>query len=249
MNNLKKAGKAIAALMMISVLFQVVCADTNEPIDPSRSTILLICLQSLENEIKCEAGAEITVYKVADIKEVSGEIQYTYTDAFADRTEDLSQEVPETVVREMADSAINNAVTGYKGITGSDGTVIFDNLEQAVYLVTQTVTAEGFTAFDPFLSYLPGIEDGVWIYDVKAAPKIEYSSEPDITPMPSPTPDPTVTPTPTPVPGNEPPDQTPPKLPQTGQLNWPIPVLLISGLVFVSLGLIVKRTRKQHDDE
>ena len=55
------------------------------------------------------------------------------------------------------------------------------------------------------------------IYDIEANPKT--------TPAIIPTPIPTPTPTP-----ND------PKLPQTGQLNWPVPVLAASGLAMIIIG-------------
>ena len=44
----------------------------------------------------------------------------------------------------------------------------------------------------------------------------------------------------------KPTNPTKPNLPQTGQLWWPVPVLLIAGLLFVILGLI---RRRRFDDE
>ena len=56
-------------------------------------------------------------------------------------------------------------------------------------------------------------------------------------------PEPTEPTEPTPT---EPTNPTKPNLPQTGQLWWPVPVLLIAGLLFVILGLI---RRRRFDDE
>ena len=56
-------------------------------------------------------------------------------------------------------------------------------------------------------------------------------------------PEPTEPTEPTPT---KPTNPTKPNLPQTGQLWWPVPVLLIAGLLFVILGLI---RRRRFDDE
>ena len=45
------------------------------------------------------------------------------------------------------------------------------------------------------------------------------------------------------------PYEPPPKLPQTGLLWWPVPVLTCSGLLFVAAGLIVRRSRHGDSDE
>lgn len=230
MKNKKTVGKLFAAVTTVFFLCQSVVAAP-EPIDPAEPAGLQVCLQSLEKEVRYETGADVTIYKVADIKEVSGTIRYEYTDVFAGRSEDLSKEIPTSVILDMAKQA-NSSKAGITRTTDQNGMAVFDDLDQAVYLVTQTKTIEGFTTFEPFLSYVPFFEDGAWIYKVTAAPKIDYSA------------DPTVTPTPTPTPGNTP----PPDLPQTGQLKWPVPVLIAGGMVFVCAGLIVK-FRKQPDED
>ena len=40
----------------------------------------------------------------------------------------------------------------------------------------------------------------------------------------------------------------PEKLPQTGQLWWPVPLLFCAGLIFVAAGLIIRRRRGNSDD-
>ena len=76
---------------------------------------------------------------------------------------------------------------------------------------------------DPVLVSVPFMDPktGEYTYDVDATVKPAVIRETEPTPTPSPSP--------TPTPG--------PKLPQTGQLNWPIPVLAGAGVFFILLGL------------
>lgn len=241
MKRLKRISSLLAVLIALCCLGLTVLADTTEPIDSDQKTSLTVRLQSLEDEVKVEEGAEITIYKVADMKQESGELQFTYTSAFAGCKEDLTKEIPADAVAAMAELAKKNNATGVKGTTDVYGRVTFSDLDQAVYLVTQMGSVTGFTTFAPFLSYLPDIEEGKWNYDIVASPKIVYSVTPGRkpTPTPTPTPNPNATPTLTPT----------PDLPQTGQLNWPIPVLFVSGLLFICAGLMMACMRKQHEDE
>jgi len=64
--------------------------------------------------------------------------------------------------------------------------------------------------------------------------RIENTYDPPQEPEPTPTPTPT--PTPPPTQGDE-----EPKLPQTGQLWWPVTMLVCMGLLFIVLGLIRRR--------
>ena len=73
---------------------------------------------------------------------------------------------------------------------------------------------------------------------------------PDVTPSPepSPTPTPSPAPSPTPVPTPTPPVPDEPKLPQTGQMWWPVPVLLAAGIVLFAAGLLLVRQEEGPDE-
>lgn len=55
-----------------------------------------------------------------------------------------------------------------------------------------------------------------------------------------------ITPTPTPVnPTGTPTPTTTPKLPQTGQLNWPVPMLLLAGMILIGIGITILSKSKK----
>ena len=97
-------------------------------------------------------------------------------------------------------------------------------MEPGLYLLVQYKAAEGYEAAAPFLVSVPMNEDGTYIYDVDASPKVELTKAPQPTPTPTP---------------------KPPTLAQTGQLNWPVPVLAIIGLCLFSLGWLLRFGRKK----
>ena len=110
---------------------------------------------------------------------------------------------------------------------GSTGKAVFRNVTPGLYLLVQQSAAEGYLAADPFLVSVPMMENGTYIYDVDASPKTELEKAP-------------VTPTPE--------KPNPPKLPQTGQLNWPILVLSGVGIALVVFGGAVILTKKKRGD-
>lgn len=65
-------------------------------------------------------------------------------------------------------------------------------------------------------------------------PTLKPTTTPKRTPTPKPTATPKKTPTPSPTPSGS-------KLPQTGQLWWPVPMLLCAGLLLIVLGLLRRR--------
>ncbi len=44
-----------------------------------------------------------------------------------------------------------------------------------------------------------------------------------------------------------PPAPTDPKLPQTGQLNWPVPVLVVLGLLLLAAGWVTRFGKRQNE--
>ena len=108
-----------------------------------------------------------------------------------------------------------------------DGKACFTELEAGLYLAWQSPddASEGYDAIAPFLISLPKWQNGAYVMDVDAKPKVPFIPE-------------TTEPPPTPP-------TTPPDIPQTGQLNWPVPVMGLAGAVLLILGSILCAGRKR----
>lgn len=105
-----------------------------------------------------------------------------------------------------------------------DGRGIFRNLPTGLYLITQKTPAPGYSPMGAFLVSVPYLEDGSYRYHVTAAAKPELEREPK--------------------PTTPPPAKPSGKLPQTGQQNWPIPVLAAAGLALFTLGWRLQRKKE-----
>ena len=110
------------------------------------------------------------------------------------------------------------------GGNGKKGIAEFRNLHFGLYLAVQETAASGYGKTKPFLVSVPYLEDGAYVYNVKADPKTDLEREVKPTPTQKPS---------TPSGGG--------KLPQTGQLWWPVPVLICMGLGCIAVGLIRRR--------
>ena len=100
----------------------------------------------------------------------------------------------------------------------TDGVALFEDLAVGLYLIFQEDAASGYNNLAPFLVTLPyTTEDGTYVYDVTVHSKTELCRHQPKKPT-------TTTTT------------TGTKLPQTGQLTWPIPWLASSGMVLFILG-------------
>ncbi len=193
---------------------------------------------------------EISLYKVADTNPQSTELLYVFTREFGQSGEVLVDMPDAALAATLSAYAEEEKLIGLVEAVDENGRVAFDDLTLGLYLMVQSVPSTGYAAFSPFFVTVPLLQDGMYVYEVDASPKMELmvplNPEPSPTPTPTPTPGPTstpgptVTPTPTPVPTMTP----PPVIPQTGQLNWPIPVMIICGLLFFSLGWYLLRTEE-----
>ena len=121
-------------------------------------------------------------------------------------------------IEKLLSAAKEQGIEGQTQTVAADGMVIFDNLPEGTYLIYQRTSASGYSKIAPFLITLPAKIGNEIYYHVDASPKVELDKlpQPDSPEKPS-------------VPKGD-------KLPQTGQLNWPIPVLSVTGLLLFAIG-------------
>lgn len=179
-------------------------------------------------------GGTLTIYRVGEIVEDDGNYSFALTDAFAGSKaslEDLNSAALPVKLEEYAEEKKIEGVTekvSDKGLCefGTD-----KGLELGLYLIVQKEAGEGYNPVNSFLVSLPQYEDGKYIYNVDASPKVDDS---------------------VPVPTTKPVEPTKPsgsKLPQTGQLNWPVPMLVMLGLGVFAAGWYLRFGKKPEEYE
>ena len=140
------------------------------------------------------------------------------------------------VLEKLAASVTPDATAKFN----SSGEVSFSNLPTGIYFVRQTDYSEFGEELAKISAFLVTIPDGEGNLAVNASPK------PNVLPVPGGDNPPDEPPTEkppkdTPPGGNTPPKENPPsRLPQTGQLWWPVPFLGAAGILFLLLGLLKK---------
>ena len=154
-----------------------------EDIDPDRDLSLTV---SFTVSGEAVSGAEIAIYKVADVYTENYGVFYTavlgdysYEGMTADESIKAAQELSEIVAGTDCER--------YAGTTDSFGNVIFSSLSQGIYLVVLESEVFGDDGtqyvFDPYLACVPLAmeEDGiyVWTYDVVSTPKTAGYIEPE----------------------------------------------------------------------
>lgn len=218
---MKKITSILTVIIMLCCFSSTVFAD-NVPDLTMRGSIQ-ITMRSGDTYVP---GGNLTLYKVGDIYENDGNYSFVLTDSFAGSGETLDDIQSAQLADDLARYAERNSITGTNKEIDQNANIAFTDLDLGLYLLVQEQAAEGYNKVSPFLVSVPMQENGAYVYDVDASPKVELEkvTEPDTPDTPPSTPD---TPPPT-NPGG--------KLPQTGQLNWPIPVLVAGGLGLFIIG-------------
>lgn len=175
---------------------------------------------TLEYEGKPVKDGEMALIQVADLLPENGGISFRYTDDFEGCTIELGDMSSPTLAKDLAAAVPAKAAWVKKNI-GADGSIVFPELVPGLYLVRQSKASTGYKAADPFLVLVPTTDGTSWKYDVDSTPKLEISQEET-------------------TPPSGPPSNPPGRIPQTGQVNWPIPVLALAGLIMIVLGLVIR---------
>jgi len=163
----------IAIILFISLITNVK-ANT---IDLSKKGSITVTLKEKSENVLID-GAEITIYHIGDASIKDNNLVFN-------KREELTCDVSldnfkDTKLVSDISKCINDNIIKYVGTT-DNGKVTFNNLNQGLYLVTQTKSTEGYSDIDSFLVAIPKVEDNKWVYDAKAKPKTDIYQVIDVT--------------------------------------------------------------------
>lgn len=217
-------------MLLTAVLFLFttnITAYAHEVPDFSKNGTISI---TMTYDSKSVSGGSFTLYQVGAVKEDDGDYSFVLTDDFAGSGADLTDVSSEALAAELKQYAGSQMISGRTEKIRNDGKVSFTDLKLGLYLLVQNEAADGYSKVSPFLVSVPMKEEDLYVYDIDASPKVELEKEPG--PL-------------TPTKPENPVVPTQPVLPQTGQLNWPIPVLVMAGMILFAIGWILRFGRRK----
>lgn len=183
---------------------------------------------------KALTGGTLALYKVGDVAQEDGNYSFVPVEAIRG---DIAQfgdiQSPELAGKLCKLESKLTPVTDLPQKVGEDGKVTFLHLPFGLYLAVQKTAPAGYGKTEPFLVSLPYLYEGEYQYDVASQPKTDQEREVPTKPTSPATNPPT-------SPGGK-------KLPQTGQLWWPVPVLTCGGLGCIVVGLLRRRRAGDED--
>lgn len=233
----KRLSALLLAIFLLSVMHSTVFAQAI----PDRSQKGSVSVTMMYEE-KAVSGGTMTLYQAGEIMEDDGNYSFALTDAFLPSGADLTDVSSAELAEELALYAQDAGLSGVEVKIGNDGKAEFSDLEPGLYLLIEKEAAKGYNKVAPFLVSVPVLENGVYIYEVDASAKMEPVKESD---EPGDARDPNKPDRP----GSGTKDSGNRTLPQTGQLNWPVPVLAVLGLVLFSAGWMMRFGKKREYDE
>ena len=188
---------------------------------------------SMTYKEKAVCGGKLALYKVGDVAENDGNYSFVPVEAIrGDIPEFGDIESPELAGKLAKLEKQLTPVTADPVTVGKDGTATFSNLTFGLYLVVQKTAASGYRKIAPFLVSVPYLYRDEYQYEVTSQPKTDLEQEVPTKPT---------------SPATPPPSSGGGKLPQTGQLWWPVPVLTCGGLGCIVVGLL--RRRRDGDED
>lgn len=242
--------KQIVLLLTVLVLLQSVCVSASATAVPDLTVDGSIRV-TMRAGGKVIPGGSMTCYRVGDVRMRNGSLGFVLSGSFAAAGVSLDDLDSPVLASRLAAYAARRGITGTTKTIGRDGTVVFRDLKPGLYLIVQREAAPGYYAAAPFLVTLPMQVNGSYRYDVDASPKAEAGTKDDTWTPEDETPkkDDQKQPEDSKKPeDSRKPENDQPKLPQTGQLNWPVPVLAAAGLFLLLLGRILRGGKRERHE-
>lgn len=182
----------------------------------------------MEYDGETVTGGTLAAYQVGRIQEEDGNYRFAGTEAMEGFSGSFDDPGSPELAEEVAAFVEEHKLPACAEAENEAGKVSFSGLELGLYLIVQTEASDGYEPLKPFLVAVPMNQDGRYVYEVNAVGKFQLHQEPEPT---------------------APPQPSEPSLPQTGQMNWPVPVLVVSGLALFSAGWALRFGKKKNGDE
>lgn len=216
--------------VLIGGLLRITPISANAFNQDSLTGELTVALKSQENEAL--VNAKVQIYQIAKISDTGVIFKYELLEELIPSGVSSSQLQNIQSAKILAEYIRKQNLSLIWKETDESGTVTFEGLDLGIYLVLQgDQSGENNTneIFNPYLVSIPVMNTDAheWEYQVITYPKIQleqsssdYNSEASDS-----------------------------KLPQTGVIKWPIPILSVAGMGLYTIGWITSNKEKGYKNE
>lgn len=167
--NIKNIKYLILTIVIVFIGIIPVKADI---LDFSKLGSVKITLKESNEQTPIE-GAELTLYQIAEVKEVNYNLTYQLLENLNECNVDLSNLDDQNLISDLEDCLKDKELPIRTNLTNKDGISNFEELKLGLYLVKQTNKVKGYSNIDSFLIAIPTLDDNTWIYDLESTPKTD----------------------------------------------------------------------------
>lgn len=196
---------ATALVCVLSMTLSVAAA--NKTINLNKKGTVFVSLFDPETNEPLNDG-ELSIYKVADLRNINGEYVFVPTAKFEAGQFDLTDISLPSLAEAISDYVFEMGTTPRRTVSINRGVATFGNLECGLYLIEQSEDTLDYYPINSFLVSLPMLIGDEYVYDINATPKVERATP--WTPVVKPPEGPFDTDEPNTPPGDYPPNYQPP---------------------------------------
>ena len=213
----------ISAVLALSLLICLPLGVSAHPVSDESQNGHCSITVTMRYKGKPVSGGTVNLYKVGYVHENDGNYSFKPVTAVQSVVTEFEDIQSPDLAQKLAKQVDKLTPVTTKPVTiDKNGAATFTDLDFGLYLVVQKTAASGYGKTAPFLVSVPYLYADEYQYDVTSQPKTDLERE--------------VKPTAPPSSGGG-----GKKLPQTGQLWWPVPVLACAGLGCIAVGLFRRR--------
>ena len=218
------------AISIIAVFLIMLLALLPASAYPTSGGITVVMINKADKQPLTDTAAVFV--KVADCIYSETEITFSLISDFSDTEVNLESS---DAAPQLLDKVKEEGVSGVTVRSDTDGKAVFADRELGAYLIYSPDNI-----FTPFIAFLPMVTDDGISFELTAQPKIDIPDEPTTEPeKETDTPEETTAPIPT---------HNDEKLPQTGMLQFPVPILGLCGVLIFSKGFILYANSKKEEN-
>ncbi len=218
--------KKVISLLAAFLIMLIPCFTASA--FPSSGSITVTMINKADKQPL--SNQTVIAVKVAECTYTEADINFSLDPAYGSGIDLNSPEAAEKLYPSV------KGVAGKTAVSDSDGTAVFNGCELGAYLIYSSEET-----FSPFLAFVPMVtEDGI-NFNIKAEPKIDIPEDDEVTPPDEETGTDKSSTSTTDKSSEE-------KLPKTGMLQLPIPILGFAGALIFSEGFILYAKGKKEED-
>lgn len=220
---LKRAAAVLTVLCLMSAAVLTVSATKLPDLDHNGSITIL-----MDWDGKALNDGKLSICRVGDIAVDNADHSFVLIEELKDADIPLEDPTDRETAKALA-GLVKERKLKKSSASIKKGKAEFQNVEPGLYLVTQEKkdATKGYEPIDPFLISVPNYKNERYYSEVTSDPKVPLET----------------------LPPTKPTKPSDPKLPQTGQLNWPVPLLAITGIGMFAIGWCLRYGRQKDDYE